>query len=69
MTVKHRFALFLDLEFPPLLGILHFVQHIGTTSGTSQHIMSICKRLVILECKKTSLVSKVSEKHSSLLYT
>lgn len=51
MTVKHRLALFLDLEFPPLLGILHFIQHVGMTSGTSQYVMSICKGLMILQLK------------------
>lgn len=53
MTVKNRFALLLDLQLPALLGVFHFVQYIGTAPRTSQHIMGICKRLVILERQKS----------------
>lgn len=47
MSVKDRFSLLLYLKFPALLGILHLVQNIGSTAGAGQHIMGICKRLVI----------------------
>lgn len=53
MTVENRLALLLDLQLPALLGVFHFVQYIGTAPRTSQHIMGICKRLVILERQKS----------------
>lgn len=30
VTVKDRFALFLDLQLPALLGVFHFIQHVGS---------------------------------------
>jgi hypothetical protein len=49
VTVKDRLSLLLNLKFPALLGILYLVQNIGSTPGAGQHIMGICKRLVILK--------------------
>lgn len=56
MAVKDRFALLLDLQLPTLLSILHFVQHVGTTPRTSQHSMSIGKRLMILKLQKVTFI-------------
>lgn len=47
MTVKDGFSLLLNLKFPTLLGILDLIQHIGSTAGAGQHVVRICKRLVI----------------------
>lgn len=52
MTVKDGFSLLLNLKLPTLLGILYLIQHIGSTAGTGQHIMGICKRLVILKVQE-----------------
>lgn len=35
VTVKNRLALLLDLQLPALLGVLHFVQYVGTAPRTS----------------------------------
>lgn len=35
VTVENRLALLLDLQLPALLGILHFVQHVGTAPRSS----------------------------------
>lgn len=47
MTVKDRFSLLLNLKLPALLCILYLIQYIGSTAGAGQHVVSICKRLVI----------------------
>ena len=52
MTVKDGFSLLLNLKLPTLLGILDLIQHVGSTAGAGQHIMGICKRLVILKVQE-----------------
>lgn len=52
MTVEDGFPLLLHLKLPALLGILHLIQHIGSTAGAGQHIVGVCKRLVILKVQE-----------------
>ena len=52
MTVKDGFSLLLNLKLPTLLGILYLIQHIGSTAGAGQHIVGVCKRLVILKVQE-----------------
>lgn len=52
MTVKDGFSLFLNLKLPALLRILYLIQHIGSTAGAGQHIVGICKRLVVLKVQE-----------------
>ena len=52
MTVKDGFSLLLNLKLPALLGVLHLVQHVGSAAGAGQHVVGICKRLVILKVQQ-----------------
>lgn len=52
MAVKHGLSLFLDLSPPSLLGMLHFVKHVGSRVRTGQNIVSIGKRLLVLKTQK-----------------
>lgn len=49
MAVEHGLPLFLDLPPPALLGMLHFVKHVGSRVRTGQNIVSIGKRLLVLK--------------------
>lgn len=55
MAVEHRLPLFLDLPSPALLGMLHFVQHVGTRVWPGQNIVSIGKRLLVLKTQNKKI--------------
>ena len=56
VAVKHRLPLFLDLPPPPLLGMLHLVQHVGSRVRTGQNVVSVGKRLLVLKTHRHMLV-------------
>ena len=59
MAVEHGLPLFLDLPPPALLGMLHFVQHVGSGVGMGQDIVSVGKRLLVLE-------TQIGKRHDKL---
>lgn len=51
MAVEHGLPLLLDLPPPPLLSVLHFVEHVGSGVRPRQNVVSVGKRLLVLKTK------------------
>lgn len=52
VAVEHRLPLLLDLPPPPLLSVLHFVEHAGSGVGPGQNIVSVGERLLVLKTQR-----------------
>lgn len=51
VAVEHRLPLLLDLPPPPLLSVLHFVEHVGSGVRPRQNVVSVGKRLLVLKTR------------------
>lgn len=53
MAVEHRLPLLLDLPPPPLLSVLHFVEHVGPGVRPGQNVVSVGKGLLVLKTQQS----------------